>query len=108
MTGRLRVVCRPTVCDGFALAGVKTIPAADGPEATTVLPRLCADPGVGVVFVEEILYQALPEPLRESLERHAAPVVVPFPGPRTGPRPSADAVLVEMLRRIIGYRVNLQ
>jgi vacuolar-type H+-ATPase subunit F/Vma7 len=96
------------VCDGFALAGVRAFSAADGVEAAALLPRLCEDPKLGVVFVEEILYRSLPDALRRSLEQRAIPVVVPFPGPRTGARPSTEAELVEMLRQVIGYRVNLQ
>ena len=58
--------------------------------------------------VEDELFFGLPEPFRQSLERRALPVVVPFPGPRRGERPSAQAVLVELLQRAIGYRVRLR
>jgi vacuolar-type H+-ATPase subunit F/Vma7 len=108
MTGTLRVLCRPAVCDGFTLAGVRVISATDAVEAAALLPRLCDDPKLGVIFVEEILYRNLPESLQRSLEHRAIPVVVPFPGPRTGAELSSEAELVEMLRRVIGYRVNLQ
>jgi vacuolar-type H+-ATPase subunit F/Vma7 len=108
VTHELRVVCRPSSCDGFALAGVRALGAADGREAAATLRGLLEQPAVGVVFVEEALYRALPETLREALERRALPVVVPFPGPRTGARPSAESELVEMLREAIGYRVRLR
>jgi vacuolar-type H+-ATPase subunit F/Vma7 len=84
MTHTLRVVCRPVVCDGFALAGVPSLPAVDGTEAAALLGRLVEQAELGVVLVEEVLYRALPRELHDALERRALPVVVPFPGPRTG------------------------
>ena len=108
MTHTLRVVCRPSACDGFALAGVNALGAADATEAAAVLRELVARPEPGVIFVEETLYRALPESLRSALERRAVPVVIPFPGPRSGARPSAESELVEMLRTAIGHRVRLR
>jgi vacuolar-type H+-ATPase subunit F/Vma7 len=108
MTHTLRVVCRPSLCDGFALAGVHALGAADGTEASAVLRELVGQPEPGVIFVEEALYRALPEPVRNTLERRAVPVVVPFPGPRGEARPSIESELVEMLRAAIGHRVRLR
>lgn len=108
MTYRLRVVCRPGSCDGFALAGVHALAAADGVEAAAEIRALLEQPDVGVLFVEEPLYRALPATLRDALEHRAIPVVVPFPGPRVGAPPSVEAELVEMLREAIGYRVRLR
>ena len=53
MTHRLRVVCRPSLADGFALAGVRALPAADAEEASTLLGGLLAREDVGVVLIEE-------------------------------------------------------
>jgi vacuolar-type H+-ATPase subunit F/Vma7 len=109
MTHSVRVVCRPAVRDGFALAGVRSVPAVDASEAAAVLAGLVEQSDTGVVLVEESLYRALPEELRDSLEHRTVPVVVPFPGPRAaGERPSAEADLVELLRSAIGYRVRLR
>lgn len=108
MTHTLRVVCRPAIRDGFSLAGINSIPAVDSVEAAALLSRLVDQPELGVLLVEEELYRGLPDPLRDSLERRSLPVVVPFPVPRRGERPSAEAALVELLRRAIGYRVRLR
>lgn len=108
MTHTLRVVCRPAIRDGFSLAGVNAVPASDSVEAAAVLNGLVDQPELGVLFVEEELYRGLPDPLRDSLERRPLPMVVPFPGPGRGERPSAEAALVELLRSAIGYRVRLR
>jgi len=108
MTHTVCVVCRPVVRDGFALAGVPSLPAVDGNEAAELLGRLMEQPDRGVLLVEEVLYRALPGELRDTLERRPLPVVVPFPGPRTGARPPAGSELVEILRQAIGYRVRLR
>jgi len=108
VTHTLRVICRPGLCDGFALAGVHGLGAADAVEAAAVLRGLIGQPEPGVIFVEESLYGALPETLRDAVEHRAVPVVIPFPGPRAEARPSAESELVEMLRAAIGYRVRLR
>lgn len=108
MSHTLRVLCRPGTRSGFALAGVHAIAAADGTEAAAVLTELLARPEPGVVFVEQPLYDALPEGLRASVEHRAVPIVLPFPGPREGARPSVESELVEMLRGAIGHRVRLR
>lgn len=104
----LRVLCGPGLRDGFALAGVPSLAASDASEAAHLLERLAASPDVGVVLIEEHLYEGLPEELRRTLERSALPVVIPFPGPRREEAPDAAARLVELLRRAIGYRVRLR
>jgi len=104
----LRVICRPGTRSGFALAGVHGIAAADGIEAAAVLSELIGRPEPGVVFVEEPLYRALPETLRVAVEHRAVPIVLPFPGPRDGERPSVESELIEMLRVAIGHRVRLR
>ncbi len=109
MMHTLRIVCRPSLCDGFALAGVRALPAADAVEAAAVLRALAEQLEPGIVFVEESLHRGLPESLRDALERRPLPVVIPFPGPRSdaGP-PSVEGELVEMLRGAIGHRVRLR
>jgi vacuolar-type H+-ATPase subunit F/Vma7 len=108
MTHTLRVLCRPDSLEGFALAGVRAVPAGDSPEAAREIEQLLSDPDLGVLLVEDSLYGALPGEVRERLERRAVPVVVPFPGPQREAQPSAEAELVELLRRAIGYRVRLR
>jgi vacuolar-type H+-ATPase subunit F/Vma7 len=108
MTHTLRVVCRPAIREGFALAGIHALPAVDSTEAAALLTGLVDQPEFGVLLVEDELYQGLPDSLRETLERRPLPVIVPFPGPRRGERPSAEDVLVETLRRAIGYRLRLR
>jgi len=108
MTHSLRVVCRPAIRDGFALAGVRAVSAADPLEATNVVQGLLHQAELGVLLVEQELYDGFPESLRESLERSPMPVVVPFPGPRRAGRPSAEDTLVETLRLAIGYRLRLR
>lgn len=108
MSHLLRVVCRPAIRDGFALAGVGVVPAADGTEAAAVLEGLVGRPETGVILIEDALYGALSEELRSALEDRPLPIVVPFPGPARAERPPPETELVEMLRRAIGYRVRLR
>ena len=107
MTGGVRVLCRPGLRDGFAMAGVQALSTMDASELPVLLDGLMGQEGVGVVLVEESLYELLPEARRHTLERRMRPVVVPFPGPRAEETPQAELLLVKLLRQAIGYRVRL-
>lgn len=108
MSHAVRVLCRPAVAHGFALAGVPALAVAGAAEAADGLARLARQPEVGVVLVEEELWAGLPEGARHRLEREPLPVVVPFPGPAWVEREEPGAYVLELLRRAIGYRVRLR
>jgi vacuolar-type H+-ATPase subunit F/Vma7 len=104
----VRVLCRPEVAAGFALAGLRPLEASDPADGVTRLRELLRDPVTGVVLVEESFYEALPDDVRLELSRRPLPMVVPFPGPRWEERREAESYIVELLRQVIGYRVRLK
>lgn len=109
MPHEVRVLCRPEVGAGFALASLRTVDAATPEEARERLQQLLEQPEVGVVLVEERYYDRFPDDLRRQIGRRPLPMVVPFPEPvwEAG-RPAAEAYIVELLRQVIGYRVRLK
>jgi vacuolar-type H+-ATPase subunit F/Vma7 len=105
----VRVLCRPDVAAGFALAGVRAVPVTTAATAELRLRELVREPDTGVLLVEERLHEALPVELRRRLARRPLPMVVPFPGPAWAERPDgAEAYVIELLRQVIGYRVRLR
>jgi len=109
MKGGVRVIARPGVAEGFALAGLPvTELAADG-EAAARIVSIASDEANALVLVEEPLFALVSEADRAELAKRAVPIVVPFPAPSwdeqlAGP---ADYILA-LLQRAIGYRVRLQ
>lgn len=105
----VRVLCRPELGAGFALAGLRTVTAANAEEGRALMQELLAAPDVGVVLVEETQYDGFPDELRRQIGRHPLPMVVPFPEPvwEEGREPSEEYI-VELLRQVIGYRVRLK
>jgi vacuolar-type H+-ATPase subunit F/Vma7 len=109
MSQGVRVVCRADVAGGFALAGLRTVEAETPVEATDRLRELRRQPDVGVIMVEDTLYDRLPEDLSRDFSRRPLPMVVPFPGPIWQARAEgAEAYIVELLRQVVGYRVRLK
>ncbi len=101
----MRVLCRPDLAPGFALAGV-SVDAADESSAGVAMARLASDPTVGVVLVEERLQRTLSTELLQRLDRRGVPVVVAFPSPSWGGRTAAEAYVLALLRQAVGYRVR--
>jgi vacuolar-type H+-ATPase subunit F/Vma7 len=109
MSLTVRAICRPDATGGFGLAGVKTDDAATPAEAAERIGELRRESDVGVILLEDTLYDALPEELRREFGRRPLPMIVPFPGPRWAGRPEdAEAYIVELLRQVVGYRVRLR
>ena len=105
----VRVVCRPEIATGFALAGLRPVEFASDDEGRDRLQELLAETGVGVVLVEAGLYDRLPDEMRRQFGRRPLPMIVPFPEPTWAEKPdAAEAYIVELLRRVIGYRVRLR
>jgi len=105
----LRVVCRPEVAAGFALAGLRPTEVATPEAGVAEVRDLLAQPDVGVALVQDSIYDALPEELRRRVGRRPLPMLIPFPGPAWQARPAeAEAYIVELLRQVIGYRVRLR
>jgi vacuolar-type H+-ATPase subunit F/Vma7 len=57
----VRIVCRPELASGFALAGLATEEVSDAAAGVARVEALLREPGVGVVLVEEDLFAALPD-----------------------------------------------
>ena len=109
MKRAVRVIGGPDVVAGFAAAGLAAV-AVDSPaEAARRIEELLGDARVGVIVVDNRLYETLPDDVRARFARQPLPMVVPFPGPTWVTRPEgAEAYIVELLRRAIGYRVRLR
>jgi vacuolar-type H+-ATPase subunit F/Vma7 len=107
--GRVVVLCRPPSAAGFALAGLQPVAVQNGNEATRRLAELLADAGLAILLVESGLYDAFDDEARHLISSRALPLVIPFPGPEwTEHATAADAYVVELLRRAIGYQVRLR
>jgi vacuolar-type H+-ATPase subunit F/Vma7 len=105
----VRVLSRPEVAAGFALAGLSAVEASDAEDAARELAALANVATVGVVLVQSDLWEAVPEELRRTLGRRAIPMIVPFPAPRPAESgAAAEDYIVEILRQAIGYRVRLR
>jgi len=109
MSQTVRAVCRPDVAAGYGLAGLRTVEVQTPAEAGERLRELRTQPEVGVILLEDTLYDQLPEDLHREFGRRPLPMIVPFPGPlwRVTPE-SAEAYIVELLRQVVGYRVRLR
>jgi len=109
MSYRVRAIGRPEVVAGLALAGLRPTEAATPEQGAALLKEMLAAPEVGVVLIENGLYDHLPDDLRRRIGRRPLPMVVPFPGPTwqaLGEGP--EAYIVDLLRQVIGYRVRLR
>jgi vacuolar-type H+-ATPase subunit F/Vma7 len=109
MSQAVRAVSRADVAAGYGLAGLRTVEAETPVEAGERLRDLHSQPEVGVILLEDTLYNQLPEDLHREFGRRPLPMIVPFPGPlwRVTPE-SAEAYIVELLRQVVGYRVRLK
>jgi vacuolar-type H+-ATPase subunit F/Vma7 len=109
MNYRVRAVATPALATGLRLAGVPTDDAETPAAAADRVSTLVEDPELGILVVEAPLFDGFTAAFRHDLEARALPIVVPMPRPAWGPATDrAEAYILELLRRAIGYRVRLQ
>ena len=102
------LISRAEVAPAFALAGLRPMVVADAQDAAGRIAALLADERVGLVLVEGPLYDGLDPELQRRLSARPVPLIVPVPAPSWVERTAADTVIVELLRRAIGYQVRLR
>ncbi len=108
MDDPVRIVCRPELAVGFALAGLPTEEVESAEEGARRIQVLVDDEAIGVLLAERAFVDALPDSARAELWRRPRPIVVPFDRPGWTEAEAAEDVIVEILRRAVGYRVRLQ
>ncbi|HEX8726858.1 MAG TPA: V-type ATP synthase subunit F [Gemmatimonadaceae bacterium] len=109
MSYRVRAVATPALAVGLRLAGLPTDEANDAAAAADRVNALVQEPDLGILLIEQPLFDAIPAALRRELENRAVPIVVPVPRAAWGAvTDRAEAYILELLRRAIGYRVKLQ
>jgi|SRR3990172_3660069 len=102
------VVTRPGDGLGFRLAGAVVEEVEEGDVAER-FRALLADPGLGVLAVEEELLKQVPEPLLEKIGREGVPVLLPFAFPRSWKEVGrGEEYVATLIRRAIGYHVKIQ
>jgi vacuolar-type H+-ATPase subunit F/Vma7 len=105
----VRVVARPELAAGFALAGLSTVEATTPEEGAARIADLASREDVGLILTEEDFLDAVPESLRRELWRRPVPILVPFQRPAWAERVEVpEAYIVAILQRAIGYRVKLR
>jgi vacuolar-type H+-ATPase subunit F/Vma7 len=108
MSYAVRVIGRPGVSAGFSLAGLRVLPANTPGEAWRLLHDISHGEEVGLVLIEQSLYDGIPRDLRVDLARRPLPLLVAFAGPAWEKTPEdSDRYIMEMLRQAVGYRVRL-
>jgi vacuolar-type H+-ATPase subunit F/Vma7 len=108
MSHTAKVLCRPDLAAGFELAGLPVLEADSPDQAAVRLRALLGQEEIGILLMDERLYQRLSEDLRGELARRPLPMIVPFPAPSWTEQRDPDAYVLELLRQAIGYRVRLK
>ncbi|HUX32803.1 MAG TPA: V-type ATP synthase subunit F [Gemmatimonadaceae bacterium] len=109
MSYRVRAVASPALAAGLRLAGLPTDDAETPEIAAARVAALVDDPALGILLVEQPLLEGFPPLVRQALEARAVPILVPVPRAEWGaPTGRAEAYILDLLRRAIGYRVRLQ
>jgi vacuolar-type H+-ATPase subunit F/Vma7 len=102
----VRVVSRSVLAAGFELSGLTVTRADDVAAAAQAITRWASDTEVGIILVDETLYNALPRDLLARHDRQAVPMIAAVPAPRWDEQSQAEAYVLEILRQAIGYRVR--
>lgn len=88
---------------GFNYVGIPGRVVESAAEATEVFDQACADPGIGIVIVNESVARSIRERINEVRFRAVQPVVVEIPGPG-GPDPDRSS-LMKLIQEAVGIKL---
>ncbi len=109
MTGAIRAIARGELAAALRLTGIPTEEVATADEGATRLGALSRDARLAVLLADDAILARLPDETRRRLQRAEQPVVVSVPSARWAERrEGAEAFVLDILQRAIGYRVRLQ
>lgn len=107
-TRRMVVITTPELIAGYRLAGVATLAAASGSEASVRVRELVDDAGErGIIAIHEPFLADLDPALRRRLDDSTAPLLVALPSGEAEAGESARRDrLLRTLWRAIGYHIG--
>jgi vacuolar-type H+-ATPase subunit F/Vma7 len=104
---RVVVVTRPSLADGFRLAGVDVRIAVDGEAAHKVLGQLLDDESSGIVVVDRMYTSAIDERMQRKIDASYRPVVVALPvREQLEQTESHSTYLSRLIRRAVGFDIT--
>ncbi len=104
--GAVVVLASPALADGFRLAGAAVLVQEPGPAVDAVLRAVVADPQAALVLVTADLWACLEDRACGEVEQLARPVVMAIPAAGQADPGARRALIADMVRRSIGYRVE--
>jgi vacuolar-type H+-ATPase subunit F/Vma7 len=108
MKGALRAIARGELAAALRLAGVPTEEVESAAAGAGRVDTLARDPRLAVLLVDDAILARVPDETRRRLHRAEQPVIVAVPSARWAERlEGAEAFVLDILQRAIGYRVRL-
>ena len=99
----IAVIGDEETCTGFRLAGVKTVFALKGTDASKKLEEIVDAGLAGVVIINEKIVPELDWRLRKKMERIAKPVIIAVPD-KGGPSAEVES-LKSMIAKALGFEL---
>ena len=90
-------------CTGFRLSGIQRVFRAEGREAEKRLAELLEQQEIGIIIVNEKIFEKMDFRLKKKIERTARPVVIAVPD-KTGAGAEAES-LKALIKRAIGIEL---
>jgi vacuolar-type H+-ATPase subunit F/Vma7 len=104
-------IVRQDLGAGFALAGIEVSRAAGAAAARDSLEAAMSGREYGIVIIEEELLAGMDEATRKALAEATVPLVIPVPGDmrwREEEQAPADDYVARLIRRAVGYQLNIR
>jgi vacuolar-type H+-ATPase subunit F/Vma7 len=108
---RVAAILPGGLASGFSLIGLEVIRVEDAAAGREALLEAAGKPEYGLLIVEEKLLEALEPRTREELLARNAPLIVSIPGElrwSAGDQEKKDDYVALLIRRAVGYQLNIQ
>ena len=108
---QIAVVVGEDLGKGFALTGVEVLPVHDIRRTAELLRDAARSRTWGIIIVDEKLLAGIDERERNALFERTIPLLITIPGTlhrRDVEQASSDEFVARLIRRAVGYQLNIQ
>ena len=106
---RILIMTYPEVATGYRLSGADVLEFKEDEAITSSLEEIFKKKVYGLLAVEEVMLENVPEDLMKKIAREGIPVVVPINTPKGWyGAETAESYIARIIRKAIGYEVKIK
>lgn len=106
---KILIITFSSMAVGYRLAGTDVLEAAEDDDFADILNRALKIDDLGILCVEDVILNRLPEPFMRRIGKLTMPLIVPITTPaKWKADKEGESYIARLIRRAIGYQIKIR